>query len=239
LLISGWTLDNKGKPHKRGFSLIERWDDSMRSIIFDLDNTIYPRDVGLFCLVDKRINEYMLIKLGLDFDAIEALRLKYMDEYGTTLGGLMVHHNIDPDDYLSFVHDICIEDILSTNLELRYLFEQILIDKVIFTNGSCGHAKRVLNALGVIRYFSRIFDIRFMNYIAKPNILSYQRLLDALGVDGRECLIVEDLAKNLSPAKELGMTTVLIGDEECKDVDFLIDDIFGIDKVLKEIVPNE
>lgn len=207
----------------------------MRSIIFDLDNTIYSRDVGLFCLVDKKINAYMRMKLGLDFEAIETLRLKYMDEYGTTLWGLMIHHNIDPDDYLSFVHDICVENILSTNPELGRLFEQILIDKVIFTNGSCSHAKRVLNALGVIHYFSRIFDIRFMNYIAKPNILSYQRLLDALRVDGRECLIVEDLAKNLCPAKELGMTTVLIGDEKCKDVDFIIDDIFGIDKVLKEI----
>ncbi|MDY6856313.1 MAG: pyrimidine 5'-nucleotidase [Thermodesulfobacteriota bacterium] len=211
----------------------------MRRIIFDLDNTIYPREVGLFSLVDNRINAYMRMKLGLDYDAIEILRLKYMDEYGTTLAGLMVYHNIDPDDYLSFVHDICVEDILSTNPELGSLFEQIVIDKVIFTNGSFSHALRVLNALGVTSYFSRIFDIRFMNYIAKPNILSYQRLLDALGVDATECLIVEDLAKNLYPAKELGMTTVLIGDEKCKDFDFIIDDIFGIDKVLKEIGQNE
>ena len=210
----------------------------MRRIIFDLDNTIYPREVGLFSLVDKRINAYMRMKLDLEYDAIETLRLKYMDEYGTTLGGLMVHHNVDPDDYLSFVHDICVEDILSTNPELGRLFEKIVTDKVIFTNGSFSHATRVLNALGVIGYFSRIFDIQFMNYIAKPNIWSYQRLLDALGVDAAECLIVEDLAKNLSPAKELGMTTVLIGDEKCKDVDFVIDDIFGIDKVLQEIGRN-
>ncbi len=207
----------------------------MRYVIFDLDNTLYPKEIGLFRLVDQRINEYMRTKLYADHYTVESLRLKYMDEYGTTLGGLMVHHNIDPDDYLMFVHDVDLEGLLTISPELSDLLERISIDKVIFTNGSSNHARRVLKFLGVDGYFSRIFDIRFMDYLAKPNPRSYEKLLDALGVKGEECLMVEDLARNLLPAKQLGMITVLIGKERTTDSDFIIEDIFGMDGVLSEI----
>ncbi len=207
----------------------------MRYVIFDLDNTLYPKEIGLFRLVDQRINEYMRTKLDADHYTVESLRLKYMDEYGTTLGGLMVHHNIDPDDYLMFVHDVDLERLLTISPELSDLLERISIDKVIFTNGSSNHARRVLKLLGVDGYFSRIFDIRFMDYLAKPNPRSYEKLLDALGVKGEECLMVEDLARNLLPAKQLGMITVLIGKERTTDADFIIEDIFGMDGVLSEI----
>jgi len=158
-----------------------------------------------------------------------------MDQYGTTLGGLIIHHKIDPDEYLHYVHDIALEELLSTNFELCKLLERIAADKVIFTNGSFNHAMRVLKILGVDKYFSQIFDIKFMGYLAKPNPWSYKKVLDALGVEGRDCLIVEDLTKNLLPAKKLGMTTVLVGKEDTAGADFIIEDIFGMDRVLGEI----
>jgi len=207
----------------------------MRYIIFDLDNTLYPKEIGLFTLVDQRINEYIKTRLDIDHDLVENLRLNYMDEYGTTLGGLIVHHEVDPDEYLNFVHDIDLEEILSDDLELRGLLERIAIDKVIFTNGSSNHATRVLKTLGIKDCFPRIFDIKFMDYVAKPAPRSYQKVLDALGVDGTECLLIEDLARNLLPAKRLGMTTVLIGEEKSSGIDFTIEDIFGIDRVLDKM----
>lgn len=140
----------------------------MRYMIFDLDNTLYPRETGFFRLIDQRINDYMRMKLGVDHNLVEDIRLKYLDEYGTTLGGLVVHHEVDPDEYLSFVHDVDLEGFLSANPELSRLLERIVVKKVIFTNGSSDHARRVLKFLGVDHYFSRIFDIRFMNYLAKP-----------------------------------------------------------------------
>ncbi|MBI4618892.1 MAG: pyrimidine 5'-nucleotidase [Desulfobacterales bacterium] len=210
----------------------------MKYMIFDLDNTLYPKEIGLFKLVDQRINGYMRAKLGIDHDLVENLRLKYMDRYGTTLGGLIIHHKVDPDEYLHYVHDIDLESLLSTNFELCKLLERIAVDKVIFTNGSFNHAIRVLKTMGIANYFSRIFDIKFMGYLAKPNLWSYKKVLDVLGVEGGECLIVEDLARNLLPAKKLGMTTVLVGEEESAGVDFIIEDIFGMDRVLAEIGLN-
>ena len=207
----------------------------MRHIIFDLDNTIYPKEIGLFTLVDKRINEYMKAKLYLDHNSIEHLRLKYMYEFGTTLGGLIAYYGIDPDEYLSFVHDIDLKGLLFHNPRLSKMMKNIILDKVIFTNGSKNHALRILDILGIKDYFSEIFDIEFMNYMAKPNPLSYQKVLNALKAKGEECLIVEDLSINLMPAKNMGMTTVLIGDEWTTGVDYLIKDIFGIEDVLNEI----
>ena len=206
----------------------------MKYVIFDLDNTLYPKEIGLFKLVDQKINEYMKTMLGMDDNSVEDLRLKYMHKYGTTLGGLIRHHKVDPEEYLTFVHNVDLEGALSADIELCQLLGRIVLGKVIFTNGSCEHAINVLNILGVDGHFSRIFDIKFMEYIAKPNLQSYQKVLDVLGVEGRECFIVEDLAKNLIPAKKLGMITVLIGDEGMSGADFVTRDILGIEKIFKE-----
>ena len=210
----------------------------MKCIIFDLDNTIYPKETGLFPLVDKRINEYMKMTLDLDQDLIESLRLKYMYEFGTTLGGLIAHYGIDPDEYLDYVHDIDLEGLLYPNPRLMGILGNISSDKVIFSNGSKDHATRVLDMLGIRESFSAIFDIKFMDYVAKPNPLSYQKVLDALGAKGSECIFIEDLAVNLIPAKNLGMTTILVGDDETTSADFVIEDIFGIENVLNEIENN-
>jgi len=207
----------------------------VRYVIFDLDNTLYPKEIGLFRLVDQRINDYMRTRVGVDRGLVEGLRIEYMNKYGTTLGGLIVHHNVDPDEYLSYVHDIDMEGFLSANLELSALLEKIAIEKVIFTNGSSDHAIRVLNILGINDCFSRVFDIKFLDYLAKPDPRSYEKILDVLDAEGKECLIVEDLERNIVPAKKLGMTTVLVGEEESLYADFMIEDILGIERVFNEM----
>ena len=210
----------------------------VRYVIFDLDNTLYPKEIGLFRLVDQRINDYMRMKLDINWDRVEGLRLKYMEEYGTTLGGLIAHHNVDPDDYLDFVHDVDLENYLSADPALSELLDRIGVDKIIFTNGCSNHARRVLKILGIGDHFSRIFDIKSLNYLAKPNPVSYQKVLDALQVEGTACIMVEDLVRNVLPAKEFGMTTVLIGQKRIPGVDFIIDDIFGMDSVLQKMGLN-
>ena len=207
----------------------------MRYMIFDLDNTLYPKEIGLFRLVDQRINDYMMTRVGVDQGLVEGLRIEYMNKYGTTLGGLIVHHNVDPDDYLSYVHDIEMEGFLSTNLALSALLEKIALEKVIFTNGSSDHATKVLNTLGITDCFSRVFDIKFLDYLAKPDPRSYEKILKCLDAEGSECVIIEDLERNIVPAKKLGMTTVLVGEKDSLYADFIIEDILGIEKVFTEM----
>ena len=118
-------------------------------LILDLDNTIYPRDSGLFPAVDDRINLYMRQVLGIAEPEADRLRRRYRDEYHLTLIGLMRHQGIDATGYLEFVHDLPIPKYLAPDPELDELLGSLGLPIVILTNGSRGYASRVLAALGV------------------------------------------------------------------------------------------
>ena len=183
----------------------------LRYILFDLDNTLYPKSLGIFELVVERIRDYMESRMGFEKNLARKLRQEYLRKYGSTLRGLMIHQNLNPDDYLEYVHDVGVEERLSPNPALADLLESIPLGKGIFTSGHLPHALKVLRCLGVEQYFPQIFDIIFTHYIPKPNPEPYHQVLESLGIDGKQCMMIEDLPANLKPAKEMGMTTVLVG----------------------------
>ena len=210
----------------------------LRYILFDLDNTLYPKSLGIFELVIDRIRGYMESQMGFEKSLAQKLRQEYLRKYGSTMRGLMIHHNLNPDDYLEYVHDVGVEERLSPNPRLAGLLESIPVGKCIFTSGHRPHAQKVLRCLGVAKHFPQIFDITFTHFIPKPNPESYHQVLEFLGVDGKHCMMIEDLPANLQPAKELGMTTVLVGqkaDGFDGIVDFEIGDILDLRKVLKKV----
>jgi putative hydrolase of the HAD superfamily len=184
----------------------------IRTILFDLDDTLYPPNAGIMAEIRDRILEYVIVRLELPPDEASTLRSKYLQEYGTTMRGLQVNHQIDAEDYLHFVHDFAPSDYLQANAALDAMLASIGQDKVIFTNACREHAERVLQALGIRRHFSRIIDVRDMEYESKPQPRAYRRVCELLGVRPEECLLVEDNIPNLRPAKALGMSTVLVRD---------------------------
>ena len=215
---------------------------TLKYILFDLDETLYPRRCGLMAAISELMSRYMEERLGLPPSEVPALREHYYHTYGTTMRGLQIHHGIDPEDYLAYVHDIPLEDYIGPNEELDRVLAEIEAEKVVFTNASEEHARRVLRALGVERHFSRIIDVRAVGYAAKPDPKAYRRALEILGAEGEECLIVDDRVRNLTPAKELGMVTVLVSDEnpllqqpEFKDVDFVIEGVGEIGEVVQTL----
>jgi len=82
--------------------------------------------------------------------------------------------------------------------------------KLIFTNASRGHAERVMERLGIADRFETIFDIVDAQYIPKPEQAPYDLLLARDGIDPGKAVYFEDMAKNLLPAKDMGMTTVWV-----------------------------
>jgi putative hydrolase of the HAD superfamily len=211
----------------------------LKSILFDLDNTLYPKTVGIFEMVVDRIRNYMEVRMGFEKNLARELRQEYIRKYGSTLRGLMIHQKINPEDYLEYVHDVGAEEKLSPAPALAKLLESIPLDKAIFTSGHLPHAQKVLRCLGVEQYFPQIFDITFTRYIPKPNPEPYGQILEHLGIDGRHCMMIEDLPANLFPAKELGMATVLVGQTTGGSngfVDYEIEDIVELGKVLKKLV---
>jgi putative hydrolase of the HAD superfamily len=150
--------------------------------------------------------------------------------------GLMIHHNLNADDFLEYVHDVGVEKRLSPDPDLEGLLKSITVEKGIFTSGHKPHAQRVLRCLGVERYFPQIFDILFTRCIPKPNPEPYRQVLDHLCLQGQECMMIEDMPANLKPAKDLGMITVLVGpgmEGVDEVVDHTIENILGLREILR------
>ena len=211
-----------------------------KAILFDLDNTLYTEESGIFGLIDKRMDEWLTTRLNIDPAEVHEFRRKYFLQYGTTLRGLMLHHQVDPMDFLHFVHDVPVMDFLSADLELRKALESIKTRKIIFTNSDARHANRILDALGVRDLFEKIFDIEEMQFIPKPNVQSYRLVLDYLRTDPRDCLLIDDMERNLKPARELGMKTVLIGDgKAADDSHHAIANIKELNSILQKIASQD
>lgn len=178
--------------------------------IFDLDNTLYPPEVLLWKQVDGRIERYVQERLGVDPAEARSVRKGYLREFGTTLQGLMHHHGVGPEEYLEYVHDVPIPEIVPARPELSAMLSALPGRRVVFTNGSEAYARRVLSALGVLDRMDDIFGIEFMEYRAKPSPYPYAKLLRATGAAARDSLLCEDLRENLVPARDLGIFTVLV-----------------------------
>ncbi len=182
---------------------------SIENWIFDLDNTLYPARVDLFALIDAKMGLYIQRLIGVD--AIEARRIqkRYFIDHGTTLSGLMAHEGIDPHDFLDFVHDIDMSR-LAPDPALISSLAKLPGRKLVFTNGDAAYAKRVLAGLGLAEAFDGLFDIHDAQYRPKPHPDAYSGMCKALAVEPTRALFVEDMARNLKPAKAIGMATVWI-----------------------------
>jgi putative hydrolase of the HAD superfamily len=186
----------------RGFSHVDTW-------VFDLDNTLYPRHLNLWQQVDERIREY--VAKFLDVGREEAFRVQkdYYRRYGTTMRGLMAEHGLNPDDFLDFVHEID-HSPLEPDAALGAAIEALPGRKLILTNGTRKHADAVTRRLAIDHHFEGVFDIVAADLEPKPSPQTYDRFLEAHGVDPSSAAMFEDLARNLAVPHALGMTTVLV-----------------------------
>jgi len=220
-------------------------NSTFQSLLCDLDDTLYPPHAGLMKAVGDRISRYMVERVGIPPDVTQQLRRHYHDEYGTSMRGLIVNHSIDPESYLGFVHDLPLEQYIQPSAALDEMLTSIPLRKVIFTNASREHARRVLNVLGVQHHFERIIDVRDFGFHSKPHPLAYQRGLQILGACPPQCIIIDDSARNLAPAKEMGMTAVLVGDGQPPDarrvpgaVDLHIENILGLADAIQPLLAS-
>jgi len=205
--------------------------------LFDLDNTLYPPENGLFGAVDDRINQFLSTHLGVEGPAADKLRRRYHDQYGITLVGLMEEHGTEPHHYLDFVHHIPVGDYLGPDAGLRQLIGELPGRRSIFTNGSRRHALAVIAALGLEGLFEEIFDIVALGFQPKPAPATYRTVLQRLGVEPARAILLDDLARNLAPARAIGMRTVLVGpDSPSGSADFSIRTIQDLPSILPRLL---
>ena len=181
----------------------------VRDWIFDLDNCLYPAGSKLFELIDERMTAY--IQRLLDVDPVEARRVQKMHFHGsgTTLAGLMKHHDVDPQHFMGDVHDIPLDRLVRDDRLVASL-AKLPGRKFIHTNGNADYAWKVLDRLGIAATVDHLHDIFAADLTPKPDLHGYRKLLDQFEIEPTQAVMVEDMVRNLAPAKSLGMTTVWV-----------------------------
>ncbi len=194
------TKDRPRQPD--GFDHVENW-------VFDLDNTLYPAACDLFAEIDVRMTQFVMDYLKKPHDEAREIQKDYYARYGTTLRGLMTENNMQPDAFLSFVHDIdhapldaapCLKDQIAA-LPGR---------KFVYTNGSTCHAEKVTRYMGLDHLFDDMICIARSGFTPKHEHAAYENFVQLTGVKPARAAMFEDLARNLAPAHALGFTTVLV-----------------------------
>ena len=218
----------------------------MKYLLLDLDGVCYGSHNGyplekVFGLVSKRMTLFIQEKLGLDEKKAKELQTNYFYKYNTSLNGLMLHHNVIGDEFLKYVHDIDISFMKEDKI-MRNELENLDMEKFIFTNGSAEHAQNILTRLGIYDLFGKekVFDIKDAGYVPKPEAQTFDLMVKKFGINPKETIYIEDIAKNLSTGFEKGCTTVwLINDEHFgkidSDKDYISHKIENLSLFLKEI----
>jgi putative hydrolase of the HAD superfamily len=177
--------------------------------VFDLDNTLYPPDSGIWLKIDERITLFLVELFGIDGQSARALHKHYYSRHGTTLCGLAQEHVDLTERFLEFVHDID-RSVLEPDPLLAREIERLPGRKLIFTNGSRSHAILTARQLGLDGLFEEVFDIVAAELTPKPAEGAYDLFCQRCGVDPRTAAMFEDVARNLAAPKAKGMTTTLV-----------------------------
>ena len=212
---------------------------NIKNIIFDCDGVLYKDLDAVFGQVSKKMGEYISRKLNVDLKKAKELQRNYFHQYNTSLNGLMIHHKIDPHEFLEYVHDIDL-DFLKKDTLLREELLKLDVKKFVYTNGSRNHVNNITKHLGIDDLFDGVFDIVDGQFIPKPQIEPFKVLVKKFAINPEETVFIDDIAKNLSVKKELNLKTVwLINNEywgkQDSDKNYIDVKIENLTSFLKEI----
>jgi len=206
-----------------------------RYLIFDLDNTLYPKEAGLLDEINRQIDLYIGQKTNIPKSKIPKIRLDYCQKYGTTLGGMVVHHKIDPKEYFRDAYNINIADYLKPDPAQAKILEGLNLKKVVFSNSPLEYVEEVLDTLGIKDQFEKIYDIYFCNLVGKPNLSSYNQVLADLGIEGNECLFIDDMPSNVLGGEAAGITSILIGEGPVSNISWVISNLAELPMIISQI----
>ena len=206
------------------------------TLLLDLDGTVYSNDSNLWSVIKDRINSYMHLEMGIEWEQVVVLQKQYFETYGTTLRGLQINHDVDPYDYLDYVHNVPLGAYITPDQRLNELLASMNLNKWIFTNADNKHAVKVLNHLQMMDQFSGIIDVETMGFINKPSPEAFEISLRIIGEpDPSRCIFIDDSHRNVSAARELGFYSILISKNGETDGN---DHVIPYLKDLREIMPE-
>ncbi len=206
-----------------------------RYVIFDLDNTLYPKESGLLNQIDRQIDQYINWKLDIPKAKIGKLRKDYWEKYGTTLGGMVACHQIDPEEYINNTYNVEVTDFLKPDPLLTKILDGLKMKKVVFSNSPLDYVEKVLEVLQIRGFFEKIYDIKFCGYLGKPNLSSYDKVLADLGVEGKECLFIDDTPVNILGGEAAGIDSILLGSGFTENIKWRISNLTELPLIIPKI----
>jgi len=207
----------------------------VKTILLDIDETLYPKGTGPFAQVNRRIDSYVMTLCRVDLDNARRLRKNYIENYGSTLQGLMHHYGIDPGHYLKDVHDVPVEELLHRDRRLRETLNVLACRLVAFTNGSLEYARRILKVLDIDDVVYDLFTIEYMDFIPKPLPWAYHKVVQQYGGCSQDYLSVDDSLANARTAHSVGMAAVLIGMSDPEDVLLSLPNIYEMSSLVSSV----
>jgi len=206
----------------------------IEAILFDLDKTLYPADVGLQEQGDERITSFLCDRLGLDRPQADALRLRLWRRYGTTARGLQVEYGVPQQELYAYAIDaLQPADFLAPDPALADMLTRLPQRLYVLTNSTLRYARKVLDVLGITACFEDIFDIQWLGWIGKPHATAYTKPLAALGLRPYQVLFIDDAPHNIASARRLGIITVLVAHKG--EADFVIHSVMELPRVLDRL----
>ena len=179
--------------------------------IFDLDDTLHNASAHVFPHINRAMTQYLMTHLELSEEDANRMRLEYWQRYGATLQGLMRHHGIDPHHFLHHTHQFPqLAQMVVQSRGLRATLQRLEGKKIVYTNAPMAYAEQVLRLLNIRGLFNGVFSIESSRFQPKPARAGFVRMLRAMNLQARRCIMVEDNLPALKTAKRLGMKTVYI-----------------------------
>lgn len=209
----------------------------IKVILFDLDETLYPRSSRLMSLIGQRIDEYVIHKIGIPVSKADEIRRHWRTHYGTALRGLLAEgYPVDVEDYLAYVHNIPLDGFITPQPELRGMLLGIPLRRAILTNSNIEHATRVLSHMNLLDCFEQIIDVRALNFVNKPDPIAYKLAMNILGVHPGEVIFVEDTPVNTRAAMILGIKTILVDCPPSGDADYTVETVLDVSDVVLQLM---
>lgn len=209
----------------------------LKLILFDLDETLYPRSATLMHQISERISDYLIYKIGIPAEKATELRQHFRGTYGTALRGLMEEgYTFDLDDYFQYVHDVELNGRIDPDPKLREMLMNIPLRRAVLTNSNIEHAERILKHMAIRDCFEKVIDIKALGFLNKPHPKSYEQTLQMLGVQADEVIFVEDTPMNTAPARALGMTTVLIDCPNSDSADYFLSSVMDVGPLVDSLL---
>ena len=205
----------------------------LKALLFDLDDTLYPRRDGLMTQIGARIQLFAETRFGMSAVQAQDQRRVWREKYGTALRGMTEEgFSFDVEDFFAYVHDVSVDHV-QPDPRVREMLQGLNLRRAVLTNADDRHANRILAHLGIADCFERVIDIKALGLVNKPHKQSYLRALGILNLEANETVFVEDTPVNTRSAKDMGMTTILVDCPPSTDADWFVSEVWQVGDIIR------